>query len=129
MTTNQHSIEEVILGIGEDVFNAIRKKDIESLGAFLTDDFVHRTPDGSESGKEDFLRGISAMPVEVESITGEHQRVDVFGEVVVLTGVQSAAWRQDEDVKGISLVAFTDVFVKRDGRWLIALAYGVDIES
>lgn len=129
MTTNQHSIEEVILGISEDVFNAIRKKDVESLGAFLADDFVHRAPDGSESGKEDFLSGISAMPVEVESISGEHQRVDVFGEVVVLTGVQRAAWRQDEDVAGVSLVAFTDVFVKRDGRWLIALAYGVDIAS
>ena len=123
------AIEQLILGIGQEVFTAIRQKDVDSLGRFLAKDFVHRGPDGSESGKQAFLRSISEMPVEVSSIRGEHQRVDIYGEVAVLTGVQRAEWRQGEVAEGVSSVAFTDVFARRGDRWLMVLAYGVDLQS
>ncbi|MBC8032455.1 MAG: nuclear transport factor 2 family protein [Pyrinomonadaceae bacterium] len=129
MSDIEGDIEQIVLGIEQKVFTAIQRKDVELLGSFLSEDFVHRTSNGSESGKDDFLRSISAMPVEVVSIRGEHQRVDVYGEVAVLTGVQHAEWRQGDDVKGISSVAFTDVFALRDGKWLMALAYSMDLES
>lgn len=120
---------QVILGIGREVFTAIRRKDVSSLGRFLADDFVHRTTDGSESGKGEFLRAVAEMPVEVVSIRGEHQRVSVYGEVAVLTGVQRAEWRQGDGAEGVSLVAFTDVFALRGGEWLMVLAYGVELQS
>jgi len=40
-------------------------------------EFVHRSPDGTESEKEEFLLNISAMPVDVVSIRGEHQKVNI----------------------------------------------------
>lgn len=122
-------IERIILGIEQEVFTAIQQKDVESLGHFLANDFVHRSPNGSEAGKEEFLRSISAMPVEVVSIRGEHQKVNIYGEVAVLTGVQRAEWRQGEVAEGASSVAFTDVFVMRGDSWLMVLAYGVDLQS
>ena len=122
-------IEEIILGIEQEVFTAIRQKDVDSLGRFLAQDFVHRGPDGSEADKEEFLRSISAMPVEVVSIRGEHQKVNIYGEVAVLTGVQRAEWRQGDVAEGVSSVAFTDVFALRSDRWLMVLAYGVDLQS
>jgi hypothetical protein len=121
------AIEQIILGIEQDIFTAIRQKNVHSLGRFLADDFVHRAPDGSESTKEVFLQNISAMPVEVSSIKGEHQRVDCYGEVAVLTGVQRAEWRQGEVAEGVSSVAFTDVFCWRGDRWLLVLAFSVDL--
>lgn len=122
-------VEQVILGIGREVFTAIRRKDVSSLARFLADDFVHRTPDGSESGREEFLRGVAEMPVEVVSVRGEHQRVSVYGDVAVLTGVQRAEWRQGGGAAGVSVVAFTDVFALRGGGWLMVLAYGVELQS
>jgi len=122
-------IERIILGIEQEVFTAIQQKDVESLGHFLANDFVHRSPNGSEAGKEEFLRSISAMPVEVVSIRGEHQKVNIYGEVAVLTGVQRAEWRQGEVAEGASSVAFTDVFVMRGDSWVMVLAYGVDLQS
>ena len=122
-------IEETILAIGQEVYRAIRLKDVESLSGYLADDFVQRRADGSESNKEEFLRAISEMPVEVVSVRGEHEKVDVYGQVAVMTGVQRAEWRQGDEAKGISSGAFADVFELRNGKWLMVLAYGVDIES
>ena len=122
-------IEETILAIGQEVYRGIRLKDVESLSGYLADDFVQRRPDGSESNKEEFLRAISEMPVEVVSVSGEHEKVDVYGQVAVMTGVQRAEWRQGDEAKGISSGAFVDVFELRNGKWLMVLAYGVDIES
>lgn len=119
--------EQIILGIEQEIFTAIRQKNVLSLGRLLADDFVHRAPDGSELTKEVFLRNISAMPVEVSSIEGEHQRVDTYGEVAVLTGVQRAEWRQGDGAEGVSSVAFTDVFRFRDDRWLLVFAYSVEL--
>ena len=121
--------EQIILAIEQEVFTAIRQKDVDSLGRFLASDFVHRRPDGADSGKEEFLRSISAMPVEVISIRGEHQKVNIYGEVAVLTGVQRAEWRQADGAEGVSSVAFTDVFARRGDSWLMVLAYGVDLQS
>ena len=128
--SNQNAvIEQIILGIEQQVFTAIRQKDVDSLGRFLASDFVHRSPDGSEAGREEFLRNISDMPVEVVSIRGEHQNVNIYGDVAVLTGVQRAEWRQDDATQGVSSVAFTDVFALREDRWLMVLAYGVDLQT
>lgn len=126
---SDEAVGRVILGIEEEVFDAIRRKDAGALGRFLAADFVHRTPDGAEAGKEEFLRGVAEMPVEVVSVGGEHQRVGVYGDVAVLTGVQRAEWRQGEGTEGVSMVAFTDVFARRGGEWLMVLAYGVELRS
>lgn len=129
-SSHEHEdIEEIILGIEQEVFTALQHKDVDSLARFLAIDFVHRSPDGSESGKEEFLRSISGMPVEVISVRGEHQNVDLYGEMAVLTGVQRAEWRQGDVATGVSSVAFTDVFAKRGNTWLMVLAYGVELPS
>jgi ketosteroid isomerase-like protein len=121
------AVERIIHGIGQEVFTAIRLKDLTSLRHILAEDFVHRTPDGSESGREEFLAGIGAMPMEVTDIRGEHLKVSVYGDVAVMTGVQHAGWRQEGVAEGVSSVAFTDVFALRGGRWLMVLAFGVEL--
>ena len=121
------SIEEIILQIEQQVFTAIQHKDTETLAGILAEDFVHRSPDGSEIDREQFLKNITAVPVTIVSIGGEHQKVSVYGDVAVLTGVQRAAWKQSETKKGVSSGAFTDVFVRRGVRWLMVLAYSVDL--
>lgn len=123
---DEENIKQTILAIGQEVFAAITKKDVASLALFLAEEFIHRSVDGSESGKEEFLRSIREMPLEVMSIRGEHEDVRVYGEVAVMTGVQHAEWRQG-DASGISSVAFADVFIKHNAGWLMVFAYGVDL--
>jgi ketosteroid isomerase-like protein len=127
VSASDPSIAAIILQIEQQVFTAIQQKDTETLAGILSEDFVHRSPDGSEIDKGQFLKNITAVPVTVVSIAGEHQKVSVYGDVAVLTGVQRAAWKQSETEKGVTSGAFTEVFVRRGDRWLMVLAYSVDL--
>ena len=119
---------EAILCLERLTMDAIRAKDAKALGYILTDDFVYRTPDG-EIGREDFLKNIAALPGHILSVEGSNQRVSVYGETAVLTGVQKAVVRTDDGVEHTGTNAFTDIFVKRRGRWKLALAYAVELPT
>jgi len=127
--SKEANVSQIILGIEQQVFTAIMQKDADTLGCFLAEDFIHRSPDGTASAKSEFLKNVATMPVEVVSIGGEHQNVDFYGQVAVLTGVQRAGWRQDDGTEGVSLVPFTDVFESRGDEWLMVLAYTMEVES
>ena len=131
MTHSDHteSVEQTILTIGHEIYAAIQRKDADSIEQFLADDFVYRTADGTESSRTEFLRGIKEMPFELSSVTGEHERVSVYGDVAIMTGVQQAEWRQSETAHGLNSAAFVDVFTRRNQKWLLVLAFGVDLQT
>lgn len=118
-----------ILQIERDIMAAIKNKDVATLEPMLADDFVYRTHFGAEANKAEFLKSVAAFPVEILSIHGDELKANVYGETAVITGVQHAEARVPEGGLEESSVAFTDVFVRRDGRWLMVLAYGVELPS
>jgi ketosteroid isomerase-like protein len=118
-----------ILQIERDIMSAIKSKDTAALEPLLADEFVYRTHFGAEADKAAFLESITSFPVEIISLRGEELKVNVYGDTAVLTGVQLAEARPPEGETEESAVAFTDVFVRRDGRWLMVLAYGVELPS
>jgi ketosteroid isomerase-like protein len=120
---------EAILQIERDIMNAIKNKDAATLEPMLADDFIYRTHFGAESDKAEFLRAIASFPVEIIALRGEELKVNVYGETAVLTGLQLAEARPPEGKAEESAVAFTDVFIRREGRWLMVLAYGVELPS
>jgi ketosteroid isomerase-like protein len=119
---------EAILRLEREIMNHIRAKDARALERLLAADFVYRTP-GAEVGRADFLKGIAAVPGRIMSVEGEGLRVSVYGETAILTGVQRARVRADDGTEQEGASAFTDVFVKRNGRWRLALAYGVELPA
>lgn len=121
--------EEEVLAIEREIMTAIRRKDAVALEPMLAADFCYRTHFGAETDKAGFLQSVTSTPFEILSLRGEELNVNVYGDTAVLTGVQIAEARPPEGEQEESVVAFTDVFVKRDGRWLMALAYGVELPS
>ena len=128
MSPDNKQVEETILSIGRQIYDGIRRKDAGFLRQFLADDFVQRGADGTEASKEEFLRAISEMPFEIGSVSGEHERVSVHGNIAVMTGVQLAEWRQNETQRGLNRAVFADVFELRAGNWLLVLAFGADLQ-
>lgn len=122
-------VSEEILQIGLKIMAAIKNKDAATLDPLFADDFIYRTHFGAEAGKAEFLQSIASMPLEILSVRGEELRANVYGETAVLTGVQHAKARPLEGEAEESVVAFTDVFLRREGRWLMVLAYGVELPS
>jgi len=119
---------QAILQIERDIMTAIKNKDAATLEPLLADDFIYRTHFGAEAPKAEFLKSIASFPVEILAIRGEELKVNVYGETAVLTGVQLAEARAPEGTEE-SAVAFTDVFVRFEGHWLMVLAYGVELPS
>ena len=128
-TDNSAEAAELILEIERAIMAAIKSKDAAALEPMLADEFVYRTHFGAESDKAAFLVSVASFPVEILSLRGEELKVNVYGETAVLTGVQLAEARPPEGEPEDSAVAFTDVFVRRDGRWVMVLAYGVELPS
>lgn len=116
-----------ILQVEEEVFAAVKNQDTETLRRILTDDFVYRSPGNDEVAKDDFLKLSASFPYQIVSIRGEEMKINVYGDTAVLTGLQLAKTRNDEGKEETSAVMFTDVFVKHNGRWMLALAYAVDL--
>ncbi len=117
-----------ILEIERAVMSAIERQDAEALGRFVAEDFVFRDAAGASLAKPEFLRLATSVPVKILSIWGEQLEVHVYGETAVLTGkqralVESAGGQQEDGGTQI----FTDVFVRREGRWLLVLAHTVEM--
>jgi ketosteroid isomerase-like protein len=129
MTNSTNTVTEEILAIERDIMTGIKNKDAATLEPMLADDFVYRTHFGAESEKAEFLKAIASFPVEIIALRGEELKVNVYGETAVLTGLQLAEARPPEGKAEESAVAFTDVFIRREGRWLMVLAYGVELPS
>ena len=120
---------DAILKIASDIMDAIKNKDAATLEPMLAAEFIYRTHFGAEADRTEFLTSIASMPQAILAIRGEELKVNVFGETAILTGVQLAEARPLEGEAEESVVAFTDVFVKRNGSWLMVLAYGVELPS
>lgn len=118
---------EAILRLERDTMDAIKRKDPEALGKIVADDFIHRSVGGVEAGKAEFLKSVASLPVEVVEIWGEELKVSVYGDTSVLTGVQRVKTKSADGTAESGAGAFTDVFVRRKGRWWMVLAYSVDL--
>ena len=129
MTDSNDNAAEALLQIERDIMAAIKGKDTAALETMLADEFTYRTHFGAEADKTEFLKSIASFPMKILSLRGEELNVDIYGETGVITGVQIAEARPPEGEAEESAVAFTDVFVRRDGRWLLVLAYGVELPS
>jgi ketosteroid isomerase-like protein len=119
---------EAILRLEKEIMSHIRAKDTRALERLLTADFVYRTP-GAELTRADFLKGIASVPGRITAVEGEGLRVSVYGETAILTGLQRARVRADDGSEQEGVSAFTDVFVKQNGRWRLALAFGVELPA
>ncbi len=118
-----------VLQLERDIMVAIKNKDAATLEPMVADDFIYRTHFGAEADKAEFLKSVASFPVEILAIRGEELKVNVYDDTVVLTGVQFAEVRMPLGAAEEGAVAFTDVFVRRDGRWLMVLAYAVELPS
>lgn len=123
-------IEQTILQLEREIMAAIKNKDTRTLSRILADDFIHRSPAGPDLRRDEFLKQIYSIPVRILMVWGENLKVQVYGEFgAVLTGVQRARTASDDGREETSAGAFTDIFVKRKGRWLLAMAYTVDLPA
>src|SRR5215468_11243194 len=115
---NLNEARQAILLLEEEIFGAVKCRDASALERVLAEDFVYRNP-GQEVARDDFLKLCATFPYEITSIRGEELKVNVYGDLAVVTGLQIAETAGGEGQKEKSVVAFTDVFVNQEGKWML----------
>ncbi len=113
--------------ISELLAAAIRDRDRRALDAVLHADFVQISEAGVRTGRDAFLAAVMSGDFLIKEISFDFLSVDVFGDAAVACGVQRAAVQLANGEGVIGRTAFTDVFVKNAGRWLLRVATSADL--
>ena len=122
--TQSQKMEQEVKAVEQRWFeNEDRPEVVQSI---LADDFVHVLPVGFIS-KEDQLAFLRKHPNAFPgSKHFEELRVRIYGDVAIATGIVSTI--HDPGTKA-KRTAFTDVFVRRDGKWLAVNAQELPLPS
>ena len=117
-----NNTEQQLLKLGEDWAASMVANDAEQIGSFMADDWVIVSERGM-SAKEDFLAFVRSgqLTHSMFEMSGD-ARIKEYGDTAVLTAriVNTAHFGgQQFDADEWT----TDVFVRRDGRWLCVLSH------
>jgi len=115
MVPSTDSTSELI-AIEKSFNNAFVRSDWKTVQEMCADDLIFTNADGSVTHKLDNVAAIKSGEEKLDSIEMSDEKVQDFGDVAVTTGklVEKGQYKTT-DLSGT--YRFTDVWVKRNGRW------------
>jgi ketosteroid isomerase-like protein len=121
------SPEQQVIAAERALFDVLKNQDAQALAALLGDDFQFRNAGDEVMGKGDFLKAATSVEGTILSVTSDNMRVQLHGEIAVLSGTQKAVVKLKDGKQVTGLGIFTDVFAHRNGRWLLVFAHNIDL--
>jgi|NGEPerStandDraft_6_1074524.scaffolds.fasta_scaffold04272_2 hypothetical protein len=111
------SVEQALMQMERDSAEAQLKKDAATLDRILADDWVAEGSAGTIT-KAQILTELKSGDYKVDSSTLGDMKVRVFGDTAVVTcSDDEKSSYKGKDISGHWI--WTDVFVKRQGRWKV----------
>lgn len=99
-------------------FEAMTKQDVAALDTLLDDEMDYVQPGGELQSKPQFLDMIRKRTVVYESITPSEVTVRVYDGLSLVTGRAQVRVRDSAGASSFG-VRFTEVYIRRDGQWLL----------
>jgi ketosteroid isomerase-like protein len=125
-TSDASSEKDTLVQIEHDWGNALLKADVAAWSRYLGDDWVLTYSDGTLVTKPMALADLKEGALRIESFQLDDVKVRVYGDAAVVTGLITEKSKfRDKDTSGAR--RFTDVFVKRDGRWQAVASHESDV--
>jgi ketosteroid isomerase-like protein len=120
MTTHTATASEVevLRDLNGHYIHSVVHSDVARFTEILADDFLCTNPDGSLIDKSQFLRQ-TAIPVSFTDFDVDDLRIRVLGDVAIIHGKTRFALKDGRRGRG----QYTDVWEKRQGRWLAVSAH------
>jgi ketosteroid isomerase-like protein len=116
-------VEATIVKLEREWTSAIVKKDTEALGRLLADDFNGTSPTAHTYSKETAIEDLQKGSYDVASMELDEVSVNVYGNAAVAFASQEEKSKYDgKDISGH--YHYTDVWVKRDGKWQAVASHG-----
>ena len=98
--------------------NSVQHGDVRRFDEILADDFLCSNPDGSLVDNKQFLAQ-TARPVMIGGLTAEDVKVRILCDVAIIHARTSYTTADGEQRNG----RYTDVWARRDGKWLAVSAH------
>ncbi len=122
----QSDAEKELLKLEDDWSNAWVKGDGKFLEQLYADEYLATGRDGKTYTKAEGIKDDLSPSYTDKSFKLSDMKVHIYGETAVVTGMNTVKYKKDGkpvQAKG----RFTDVFVKRDGRWQCVATQGTTI--
>jgi ketosteroid isomerase-like protein len=112
----------------EQFWMALQNKDRSVMASVLADDFLARSPGQPNQGRAEFIDSLTSFPAQVLSIRSDDLEIHIWGDVAVVTGVQSAEVKFANGQIKMNRIAITNVFQYQQERWIMRLSHAVALE-
>jgi len=120
--------KEEIIKVDEERNQALQKGDVATLDRIYTDDLVYTNATGVILTKAQHLADLKSRGLNFRSFKHEDVQVTVNGDTGFLTGISKSVVEFHGSVSGGSR-RFLNVFVKRNGHWLVAAHFEANMEE
>ena len=107
---------------------ALVKADAAALDRLYAEDATFIEPDGSKHTKKEAINAFTTGEIKIANPSTEYWGVTVNGNTAIFTG----EWKATETMKGETKnvrYAYTDVWVKRLGKWLVLVSHLTSIQE
>jgi len=116
--TGTESDHEALARLNRDYIASVQSSDVARFDEILAGDFLCSHPDGSLVDRATFLAQ-TARPVAIRNLAAEDVVVRLLGDVAIIHA--ATRYLKPDSAEGRS--RYTDVWARRNGRWLCVSAH------
>lgn len=125
--TRKTSVQVEIAKVEEEWHDALAKRDADLLDRILADEFIAVGVNGNSQNKTETIASLKKSEAVYEYFTPYDLDVREYGNTVVVIGRSKSKGHHPGGNQFMSEYRWTDVFVKRDGRWQCVAAQIVPV--
>ena len=109
---------ETLADLNRAYVDSVQGSDVARFREFLADDFLCSNPDGSLLDRDGFLEQ-TAKPVTITGLEAHDVDIRTLGDIAIIHG--RTTYTHADGTPGAG--RYTDVWARRDGRWLAVAAH------
>jgi ketosteroid isomerase-like protein len=115
--------EKAVLRIEKEMLDALLKGDASASERYLAETYIFTGPDGMVTNKAQNVADLKSGDLKFQSATLDDAKVNVYGDTAIVTfASDDKGTYKGKDISGKT--RWTDVFVKRGGKWQIVSSHG-----
>jgi ketosteroid isomerase-like protein len=120
------SVEQTLANTEQEIVDAVVKRDTSVFEKYFADSSLFTDPGGIVMDKAQTIADFKSGNLKIESSKLDDMKVHVYGNSAVVTyGTTDKGSYKGKDISGN--YRWTDVFVKRNGRWQIVAGQGTRV--
>jgi len=109
---------DALLELNEDYIRSVQRSDVRRFNEILADDFMCSLPNGQLLDRKSFLEH-TARPAAISNLEARDVNVRIMGDFAIVHGRTKYTLPDG----GLGSGRYTDVWARRNGRWLAVSAH------